>query len=183
MPKNKAICIICFLAASLIAVSTAICNDIELQCAGYLPLKIDDNAPVSKFLIKYDFPSYLDSVRIDQAILSIEVNIDTTADLPSNATAYMVSEPWVSSDVPSIDRYNIAINDSMGAFTFVRPPKTKISFDITQMIMGWVAGNYSNNGLAISLFPEDYHLFELPAANDGSAAKLRIYFTKMEPEQ
>lgn len=166
--------------ALIMTASLAWCGELVLEPAAYAPLQARTGADVSQYLVKFDLDTIPSTATIDMAVLTLNVDLDTTITTPLNLMAYPVIESWNGSVSPIIRTVEYQESKS-----FLGPLGGKIDQEaeikVTSLVQAWVSGKISNNGLILMVHENPESKLDLKTEKLGTIAKLEVYYSEGTP--
>ncbi|NMC43204.1 MAG: DNRLRE domain-containing protein [candidate division Zixibacteria bacterium] len=168
--------------ALVLTATVSWCGELVLEPAAYLPVQTRVGGEVSRHLIKFDLDSIPSTAIVDLAVLTLNVDLDTTITAPLNLMAYPVSVSWTGSVSPTITTVEYLQDES-----FLGPLGGKIDQEaelkVTDLVQAWVSGKMSNNGLILMAHENPDSRLDLKTEKLGAVAKLEIYYSETPVEK
>ncbi len=163
--------------ALFLTATIAWCGELTLDPSAYAPVSAQVGGEISKHLVKFDLDTISSNATIDMAILTLNVDLDTTITTPLNLMAYPITESWTGSASPMVTTVEYQESESL-----VGPLGGKIDqdaeFKVTNLVQAWVSGKISNNGLILMVHESPESKLDLKTERLGAVATLTVYYSE-----
>jgi hypothetical protein len=148
----------------------------NLSSSDYLAVKSSYDSQVSSFLIKFDMPQCLNNTRIDMAILTMTVSIDSANGGDAVVYCGPLINSWQGSETPAVME-SPEIDNSIMSYIMVNPlDEVEIKIDIAEIVQAWVSGHIDDNGILVSIYNGQVTYFDISQLTNGAKANLIIKY-------
>ncbi|MEZ5359641.1 MAG: DNRLRE domain-containing protein [Candidatus Zixiibacteriota bacterium] len=165
------------LLITIITTSVAFAGELTIGASGSLSMRVNAEADVSKYTLKFDLSELPENCEIDLAYVVLNATLDETIETPVNLVVYPVSESWQSSEI-SLTSSTISYSEEYSCIGLTKGKDLQsIDFPITNMVKAWVDGSLENNGLIIMGLENADSALEISTDTPGVKAELKVFYS------
>lgn len=164
---------VCFFASA----ATVSADNIQVRASQSQTVRSDQSGPARGWALKFDLSGIPEGINIDAAELNIFASVCDTGTVPIGLRVSPAPELW--SRIQLTDRGGLDIVDSLGCSSYISADDSgRVSFNITQLVRLWHAGQLDNAGIVITIRGNCATGIETVADRDDLGANLSVFYSR-----